>query len=299
MLMLLAWFFKQSGDVARVRVDHDAEAVLSREEERDLARQMEAGVLARELRLSGAEVPYTEAGELLLIEEEGDRARRRFISANLPLVSLVVRELAPRRLFPEPDLFQEGCVGLAVAVMRFDYTRDIRFATYALYWIRAYIGAATARQFGAMNLPISRAEQYRTARRREAELAQTLGRMPTTMELARALGKGEEWTSRLISYQRPQSLTAIDHDRATDNAEQLSSVDRIDLEVLGAELLRRLDDLDRRILEYRLGFADGKPHSYAETARSLQMTATQVRRREHRALEQLRGICPQSASAQF
>jgi len=113
MRTLLAWFRKQSGDVAKVRVDHDAEAVLSREEERDLARQMEAGVLARELRLSGAEVPHAEAAELQLIEEEGDRARRRFISANLPLVSLVIRELAPRKLFPEPDLFQEGCVALA------------------------------------------------------------------------------------------------------------------------------------------------------------------------------------------
>jgi RNA polymerase sigma factor (sigma-70 family) len=258
---------------------------------------MEAGVLARELRLGGREVHNAAAAELLLIEEEGDRARLRFISANLPLVSLVVRELAPRRLFPEPDLFQEGCVGLAVAVMRFDYTRDIRFATYALYWIRAYIGAATARQLGAMNLPSSRAEQYRTARRREAELAQALGRLPTTAELARALGKDEEWTSRLISYQRPQSLDALDPDLVTDGAELLSTLSRFDREVLGAELLCRLDDLDRRVLEYRLGFADGEPHSYAETARLLQTTATHVRRREHRALEQLRRICPQSAYA--
>jgi RNA polymerase sigma factor (sigma-70 family) len=242
-------------------------------------------------------VPHAEAAELLLIEEEGDRARLRFISANLALVSLVVRELAPRRLFPEPDLFQEGCLGLAVAVMRFDYTRGIRFATYALYWIRAHVSAATARQLGAMNLPISRAEQYRTARRREAELAQILGRLPTTRELAQALGKGEEWTSRLINYQRPQSLNALDLDLVTESVEQSSCISKLDREALGAELLRRLDDGDRRVLEFRLGFADGEPHSYAETARSLQMTTTQVRRRESRALEQLRRICPQSAAA--
>jgi RNA polymerase sigma factor (sigma-70 family) len=272
------------------------EAVLSREEERDLARLMEAGVLARELRLGGSEVSHAEAADLLLIEEEGDRARLRFMSANLPLVSLVVRELAPRRMFREPDLFQEGCVGLAVAVLRFDYTRDIRFATYALYWIRAYVGAATARQLGAMNLPISRAEQYRMARRCEAELTQALGRLPTTGELARALGKDEGWTSQLISYQRPQSLNALDPDLVTDSTEQLAGVNSFQREALGAELLRRLDDLDRQLLEYRLGFTDGEPHTYAETARALQMSATHVRRREHRALEQLRRICPQSAS---
>ena len=254
-------------------------------------------MLARELTQGATDVSHAEAADLLLIEEEGDRARLRFMSANLPLVSLVVRELAPRRLFPEPDLFQEGCVGLAVAVMRFDYTRDIRFATYALYWIRAYVGAATARQLGAMNLPISRAEQYRSARRREAELTQALGRLPTTGELAAALGKDEGWTSQLISYQRPQSLNALDPDLVTDSTEQLAGVSSFQREALGAELLRRLDDLDRRLLEYRLGFADGEPHSYAETARALQMSVTQVRRREHRALEQLRCICPQSASA--
>lgn len=282
--------------MGRARVDHEVHAVLSREDEQDLARQMEAGVLARELRLSGGAEPNAEAAELLLIEEEGDRARLRFISANLALVSLVIRELAPRRLFPEPDLFQEGCLGLAVAVMRFDYTRGIRFATYALHWIRAYVGAATARQLGAMNLPISRAEQYRTARRREAELAQVLGRLPSTGELARALGKSEEWTSRLINYQRPQSLNALDLDLVTESVEQSSAMNKLDREALGAELLRRLDDGGRRVLEFRLGFADGEPHSYAETARSLQMTTSQVRRRERRALEQLRRICPHSAA---
>jgi RNA polymerase primary sigma factor len=126
-----------------------------------------------------------------------------------------------------------------------------------------------------------------------------LGRLPTTGELAEALGKGEEWTSRLINYQRPQSLSALDLDVVPGSVEQSSGMTKVDREALGAELLRRLDEIDRRVLEFRLGFADGEPHSYAETARSLQMTTTQVRRRERRALEQLRGICPQSAAAQL
>jgi DNA-directed RNA polymerase sigma subunit (sigma70/sigma32) len=65
------------------------------------------------------------------------------------------------------------------------------------------------------------------------------------------------------------------------------------------ELLLRLDDLDRRVLELRLGFADGEPKSYAETARVLQISVTRIRRIEARALETLRGWCPQQASAQL
>lgn len=296
--LIEAWI-EQSGWVARIRPDHDHEAVLSPDEEVELARRMEAGVFAREALLSGGMVG-AKTSELLLIEEEGNRARIRFISANLPLVSIVIRELAPRGLFPEPDLFQEGCLALAVAVMRFDHTRGIRFATYAMYWIRAYIGAATASQFGALNLPISRAEQLRNARRCQTELAQTLGRMPTTAEVARALGKDESWTSRLIGYQRPHTLDEDNVDLVAESAEQtVFDADVADRRILSVDLLRRLDDLDRRVLEYRLGFADGEPHSYAETARWLGTTATRVRRRELRALDELRRICPHSASAQF
>ena len=63
------------------------------------------------------------------------------------------------------------------------------------------------------------------------------------------------------------------------------------------ELLFRLDDLDRRVLELRLGFVDGEPRSFADTARVLQISVTRVRRIEARALETLRGFCPQQASA--
>ena len=61
--------------------------------------------------------------------------------------------------------------------------------------------------------------------------------------------------------------------------------------------LGRLEDLDRQVLELRLGFADGEPRSFAHTARVLSISASRVRRLEARALETLRGVCPQQASA--
>ena len=63
------------------------------------------------------------------------------------------------------------------------------------------------------------------------------------------------------------------------------------------ELLWRLDDLGRRVLELRMGFATGEPRSYADAARTLGITVNRVRRTEARALETLRGICPQQAAA--
>jgi RNA polymerase primary sigma factor len=150
-----------------------------------------------------------------------------------------------------------------------------------------------------MNLPTSRAEQLRAAHGLETALTQSLGRPPTLPELAGALGRSEAWTAGLLSHQRPRSLELLDG--AT--LERLQARDELDATLTEPlpvrELLFRLDGLDRRVLELRLGFADGEARTYADTARVLEISVTRVRRIEARALEKLREFCPQQASAQL
>jgi RNA polymerase primary sigma factor/RNA polymerase nonessential primary-like sigma factor len=260
---------------------------------------IEAGLLARDARLSGSGFGDATDHELRLLEASGERARERFIRANLGLVGMISRQYAARCQLPDAELFQEGCLGLITAVQRFDHVRGYRFSTYALFWIRAFVGAAAANLLGAMNLPTSRAEQLRSARGLEAELSQGLGRPPTVGELARALGRSESWTAGLLAHQRPRSLELVDGG-TLDRLQAHDDLDEVLVDPLPMrELLLRLDELDRRVLEFRLGFADGAPKSYAETARMLQISVTRVRRIEARAVETLRGWCPQQASAQL
>jgi RNA polymerase primary sigma factor len=279
--------------------DVPTEAQLTHAQVVELQRAIEAGLLAREARKSGAGFADATDVELRLLEDQGAAARQRFIQANLGLVGMVSRQFATRCRLPDAELFQEGCVGLITAVERFDHVRGNRFSTYALCWIRAFIGAATAKHLGAMNLPTSRAEQLRAARGLEAELTQTLGRAPTLREMADALGRSEDWTASLLSHQRPRSLELVDGTtlERLNAREELEDVLAQPLPV--RELLLRLDDLDRRVLELRLGFADGEPRSFAHTSRVLHISISRVRRIEARALETLRGFCPQQASAQL
>jgi RNA polymerase primary sigma factor len=275
------------------------EPLLTSTQVAELQRAIEAGLLAREARLSGAGFVDATEQELRLLEASGERARQRFIQANLGLVGMISRQYAARCQLPDAELFQEGCIGLITAVQRFDHARGHRFSTYALFWIRAFVGAATANLLGAMNLPTSRAEQLRSARGLETELSQRLGRPPTVAEMADALGRSENWTAGLLSHQRPRSLELVDG----GTLDRLQSRDELE-EVLAdrmpmRELLLRLDDLDRRVLELRLGFTSGEPTSYTDTARALQISVTRVRRIEARGLETLRGYCPQQASAQL
>jgi RNA polymerase primary sigma factor len=277
--------------------DVPRQSPLTRTEVIDLLRAIEAGVLAHHARVSGAGFADATDEELRALEAQGERARQRFIRANLGLVGMVSRPYATRSQLPEADLFQEGCVGLITAVERFDYARGHQFSTYALFWIRAFVSAASAKLLGAMNLPTSRAEQLRAAQGLETALTQGLGRPPTLIELADALGRSQDWTAGLLSHQRPRSLELVDG----VSLQRLQTHDELDavlsepLEV--RELLFRLDNLDRRVLELRLGFADGEARTYAHTARVLEISVTRVRRIETRALEKLRGFCPQQASA--
>jgi RNA polymerase sigma factor (sigma-70 family) len=115
--------------------------------------------------------------------------------------------------------------------------------------------------------------------------------------VADALGRAETWTAELLSHTEPQSLELVDGaDLDRLRAEEMAyGTD----ELAGAlrELLDCLDEPSRRVLELRLGFADGEPRSYAHTSRVLQISVNRVRRIEARALERLRERCPQQASA--
>src|SRR4051794_309360 len=134
-----------------------------------------------------------------MLELIGQHAAQRFVENNLRLVAMVIRKEAARSRMPESELFQEGCLGLIEAVRRFDHRRGLRFATYALHWIRAYVGAITANRAGELNLPPSRAERLRELRGAEAKLSQQLGREVTARELAETVGRRADWVGRLLS----------------------------------------------------------------------------------------------------
>ncbi len=77
--------------------------------------------------------------ELAAKAKKGDaHARDQLARANLPFVVAIARKFAHRGQRIE-DLVQEGNVGLMKAIEHFDTRKNVRFATYAVWWIRAYI----------------------------------------------------------------------------------------------------------------------------------------------------------------
>lgn len=271
-------------------------ALLDAADEVELATAIEAGLFAGEARHGRLPVQAGEH-ELIMLERIGQRAVQRFVESNLRLVAMVVRKEAARTRMPESELFQEGCLGLIEAVRRFDHRRGLRFATYALHWIRAYVGAISANRAGELNMPASRAGRIRELHGVRARLVQELGRDVTVEELAVELGRRADWVTRLLSsgWTRPMDTDQLVGLQVADDTalEEFEAIFRD--AIPGREVLDGLDGLHRQVIELRYGFADGREHSLRDISRRLGLPISTIRRAELRALEQLRAVYPQQA----
>lgn len=112
--------------------------LLDKKQEVELAKKIEAGVLAQ-ARLDDPTLMMHDhyRRDLQILAWDGQLAKAQMIEANLRLVVKVVGPLQTRQA-PLLDLIQEGNAGLIRAVEMFDYTKGHKFSTYATNWIKNY-----------------------------------------------------------------------------------------------------------------------------------------------------------------
>src|ERR671926_145975 len=136
----------------------------------------------------GALLTREEERELARRKDEGDEeAKRRLIESNLRLVMAITRNYTKANV-PLLDLIQEGNLGLIRAVEKFDYKLGYKLSPYATWWIRQAITRALADQGRTIRLPVHVAEQVRRVMRSRRVLAQKLNRDPTIEEVATESG---------------------------------------------------------------------------------------------------------------
>lgn len=111
--------------------------------------------------------------------------RNFFIRSNLRLVAGIAKKYAGRGI-PIMDLIQEGNVGLLDAEKRFDSERGIRFASYAVFWIKERIEKFVF-EFRMIRIEVRTERILRQAKEVENRLCQIFHRKPSEEELADAL----------------------------------------------------------------------------------------------------------------
>ena len=275
-----------------------AEPLLSKEEEVDLAIRIEKGKEA-EKRLASGRIRSDKTKKKLRDEiRRAERARRRFILANLRLVVSIAKKYQGQGL-PLLDLIQEGNIGLMRGVELFDWRRGFKFSTYATWWIRQAITRAIADRGRQIRIPVHVHERIRKIRQVRERLMQQTGREPTPDEIAReadlpmdSLGQLEQ-----ASRREPRSLQEpVGEDTELGDlvaqVETESPVDAVEdamlREEIGQAVDAALDPLEQEIVVLRYGLGTGHPLSLREVAEMVGVSAETVRKVERIALGKLR-----------
>ena len=224
-------------------------------------------------------------------------AIRRMVSSNLRLVVSVAREYAGRGV-PLLDLIQEGSIGLIAAARKFDYTRELRFSTYATKWIRQRMGLCLHEHGGVIRVPAYTAERLRKLAAETAAFRAEEGREPTPAELAERTGWTTEKVQELLML--APEVTSLDipvGERGEDTigtllpgAESLepqAELIRRELKDLLDSLMAELTDRQRTVLRLRFGMDDGISRSLEQVAKELSISKERVRQLERQAMDNL------------
>jgi RNA polymerase primary sigma factor len=250
----------------------------------------------------GALLTREEERELARRKDEGDEeAKRRLIESNLRLVMAITRNYTKANV-PLLDLIQEGNLGLIRAVEKFDYRLGFKLSTYATWWIRQAITRALADQGRTIRLPVHVADQVRRLLRARRQLAQKLNHEPSLAELARETQQSEERVRELLELvENPVSLETPVGDGESlygdliEDVHSLAPDEQTAEQARGQELAGALEQLNprmRRVLSLRFGLGGESPQTLEEVGNQLGITRERVRQLETRALRELRQAAP-------
>lgn len=249
-------------------------------------------------------------GNLLTSEEEVELSKRiqngdslaldKMIRSNLRLVV----KIAKRYMTPEwqlCDLIQEGNIGLMKAAEKFDYRKNVRFSTYASWWIKQAIIRSISNKRRIIRLPHRKEEKLRKINKTISELTQELNRNPSVEEISDKIGYKEIDIINLKNV--TENFVSIDSEINEDGfvflnflndekycPERILNLDN--LKKLTEEILENLKMKEKEILKQRFAFNDRKKETLKSIAKNLGISPETVRQIEIKAIKKIKENYP-------
>jgi RNA polymerase primary sigma factor len=197
------------------------------------------------------------------------------------------------------DLIHEGSLGLIEAAKRFDPTRNVKFISYAVWWVRQAIFHALSEHTRVFRLPQKLSGQVSRMETAREKLKSELERTPTTEELAeRTARTPAEVEQLLLAAGDDVSLSAAVGDDGNlelgDTLEQ-ELIPSAEMEMIRTSFERRiqamvgdLDEKEREVIRMRFGLDGEEPRTLQEIGEAMGLSRERIRQIESRAKEKLR-----------
>jgi len=242
---------------------------------------------------------FEEGLELSRLIQSGDKtARRRFIEANLRLVVKIALSYNIKDV-SLMDLIQEGNIGLIRAVDKYDHRKQLRFSTYAAWWIRQAITRYLSEKRRAIRLPHRKEEILQKIQRAHVSLSQQYMRQPNNEEIAAETGVSPEevklvtgLVQNIIPFEIGKSgnlsLPAWEFFKDYTYNPERDFLKKISREAI-LRMVNQLKDCEKTILTYHYQLNGEKRHSIKNIGHKMGIPSATVRQIEFRALQKLRG----------
>src|SRR5690606_9048488 len=164
--------------------------------------------------------------ELLRRVKEGDeRAMDRLVCSNLKFV-INVAFMYKNQGFSLPELINEGNLGLIEAAKRFDINRNLKFISYAVWWIRQSITRAIAERARLVRISAEKELILRRFSKHNVSMRQTIG--GGMIMDTEALGQKMGYTGRQIEEIMEMGMRHASLDDPIGTEEGTSILDMIE-----------------------------------------------------------------------
>jgi RNA polymerase primary sigma factor len=208
---------------------------------------------------------------------EKDMIHKELVEGNLRFVITVSKQYQNQGL-ELPDLIAEGNYGLIKAIENFDWTKNLRFISYAVWWVRQSILQSLNENARTIRLPVNVVQELHRAKKEldsaGVELPEKLINLPYTIDLDSPLN--EEGDTLMDIVNNPNAEMA-DAGLSTE-------------ETLKEKLLALFDILDERervIIEDYFGLS-GSTRTLEDIGNDFSLTKERVRQIKEKALRKLR-----------
>jgi RNA polymerase primary sigma factor len=229
--------------------------------------------------------------------QQGDgEALRKLVEANLRFVVSYVKKYRGMGL-GMLDLINEGNLGLLEAAKRFNPDRNVRFISYAVWWVRQAVIHALTRSARICHLPQKLSDQISLMKKKIAELKGEKGQEPSREEIAASMGISEEDVEDLLilaekdihlSDRLADSDLEVEgkiEDRGTPPVEY--QIVKTSIEHQIRDILGELDEKEAIVLKLRFGLDDDRPQTLQEIGDRLSLTRERIRQIEQKAMRKL------------